>query len=181
MGLEEALEKIRSDRSVTAAFVLEGEIYKEVVGEEGSVTESTFGMPLINRALEEVMKREIAVCIFCDGSFEPPSDHVMVMEDDRGNLVGHDIPVCRMGEFKDDPNIFWLCDDFVMYPNKTESQDIVMVMLPQKVCSIGEDEGVRDLILMYPATTTDILLRKHFGVSVDDPKIASAIMAFNVL
>ncbi len=181
MDLEKVLEKLRSDNSVAAAFLLEEDIYGEVVCEEGGVTESTFGMPLINRALEEVMKRSFAVCVFCDGSFEPPSDHVMIMEDGCGNLVGHDVPICKMDDFKDDPDIFWLCDDFAMFPHKAETQEMAMIMLPQKVCSLGEKDGVKDPVLLYPATTTDIILRKYFGISVDDPKIASAILAFDML
>ncbi|MCL1978984.1 MAG: hypothetical protein FWG60_02360 [Methanomassiliicoccaceae archaeon] len=180
MGLKEILAKLGSERSIRAAFVLEEEIYGEVVKEEGSVTESSMGMPLINRALEEVLKRKVAVCIFCESAFEVPTDHVMVMEDGCGNRVGHDVPSCMADRFKDDPDIFWLCDDFAMYPDKAAMEEIFIVMLPQKVSIVGDDEGARDPVLLYPATTTDILLRKYFGISPDDPKIASAILAFDM-
>ena len=181
MGLEEVLSKICADKNVNSAFLLEGDFYKKVVEEEGSVKESTFGMPLANRALDEIQKKNVAVCIFCYGSFEPPSNHVMMMEDGCGNIVGHDVPSCMMDRFKDDTEIFWLCEDFAMYPNKAETEEMIMVMLPQKAKCIGESEGARDPVLMYPATTTDVLLRKHFGISLDDPRIASAIIAFDIL
>ena len=181
MGVEEVLTKLGSEKAVKAAFLLEGDFYDEVVGEEGSIIESTMGMPLVNRALEEVLKREVAVCLFCDGTFEPTTDHVMIMEDRCGNIVGHDVPARMMDDFKDDPDIFWLCEDFAMYPCRAESQEILIVMLPQKARSLGEKEGIADPILLYPATTTDVMMRKHFGISVCDPKIASAILAFNIL
>jgi len=180
MGLEEVLSKLRSEKNVMAAFHLEGEFYREVVEEEDSITECSMGMPLINRALEAVMKRDTAVCIFVKNSFETPDDHVMIMEDLCGNIVGHDVPVCKMHEFKDDPRIFWLCDDFAIYPDRSEMHDIVMVMLPLKAKSVGEKEGAKDPVILYPATTTDIMLRTHFGIPVDDP-VASAILAFDEL
>jgi len=181
MGLEDIIAKIASHISVKAVFLLEGEFYGEVVEEESSITESSMGMPLVNRALEEVLKRGTALCIFCDGGFEHPMDHIMVMEDGAGNRVGHDVPACMINDFKDDQDIFWLCDDFAIYPNKAETHDMLIIMLPQKVKYIGESEGAKNPVLLYPATTTDIMLRKHFGISVDDPGMASAILAFDII
>lgn len=184
MGLEKVLEKLSKDESIKGIFVLDGEFYKEVIEEEGSVIESSMGMPLVNRALEEVLKRKVAVCVFCDGAFDIPMNHIMVMEDGCGNRIGHDVPACMADDFKDDLNILWLCDDFAMYPDRAETQEIVMVMLPQKAHSVGEKEGVKEAIILYPATSTDILLRKRFGISLNDPKMArmaSAILAFDII
>ena len=180
MGMEEVLSKLCKDKAVKAAFPLEGEFFKEVVEEEGGIIECSFGMPMANRALDAVKKKKFAVCVFCWGTFEVPTDHVMMMEDGCGNIVGHDVPSCLMCKFKDDPDIVWLCDDFAMYPHKAASEEVIMVMLPQRARCVGKEEGVKDPVLLYPATTTDLLLRKHFGISVDDPKIASAILAFDM-
>ena len=181
MGLEEILAKISSEKSVKAAFLLEREFYAEVIEEEGGITESSMGMPLVNRALEAVVKKDAAVCIFSDfshGGFEAPTDHIMIMEDRQGHLVGHDVPGCMLEQFQHKPDIFWLCDDFIVYPNVAMDR-IVMVMLPMKVRMIGEKEGAKDPIMLFPATTTDIMLREHFGIPVDAPGIASAIIAFD--
>jgi hypothetical protein len=179
MGLEEVLAKLRTDKSVRAAFALEGDPFKEVVKEESSVKESSMGMPMINRALDEVLRRKFTVCIFVEYTFETPVDHIMMMEDGCGNIVGHDVPVCMIDKFKDDPEIVWLCDDFAMYPCKAQTEEMYIVMLPQKIGIVGAAEGAKDVVLLYPATTTDILLRKLFGVSPDDPKIATAILAYD--
>jgi len=180
VGSKEVIEKLSSDTSVKAVFPLEGELYDIVMAEEGSVTSAT-GMPLINRALKEVVKRSKAICIFCSSKFEPPMDHVMIMEDTDGNVVGHDIPVNMAHKYKNDENAIFISDDFVLYPDRTDMKDIAMVMLPQKVTSVGEAEGVKDAVLLYPATTTDVLLRKHFKIKMNDIDTASAILAFNIL
>jgi polyhydroxyalkanoate synthesis regulator protein len=102
------------------------------------------------------------------------------MEDCCGNRVGHDVPACMFNDYKDKPDLFWLCEDFVVYPNKA-MDDIVMVMLPVKVQIVGEKEGAKDATLLFPATTTDILLRQHFGIPLDAPGLASAILAFDIV
>jgi hypothetical protein len=83
--------------------------------------------------------------------------------------------------FKDAEDLFWLSDDFVMDPDKMGAHDIVMVMLPQKALTIGEREGVKDAVILYPAVTTDMILRRHFGIPPGEPDIASAILAFDVI
>jgi len=179
VGLKEVLDVLDASDSVKAAFVLEDEFYNEVVEEERSVTDCAFGMPFINRALEEVCKREIAVCLFTSDNFGYVTEHIMIMEDIHGNIVGHDVPKCMMNDYKDNPEIVWLSDDFAMYPN-ADLFKVNMVMLPNKAKFVGEKEGVRDPVLLYPATTTDMLLKQHFGVPLEE-RIWTAILAFDMI
>jgi len=180
MSLEEIIDKLRSEKSVKAVFLLEGDFYDDVIDEESSVTESTSGMHFVNRALEEVRKRGTAVCLFCEGALETMPGHVIVMEDSCGNTVGHDVPPSMICDFKEEPGMCWLSEDFVVYPDKA-MDDVMIVMLPRKVLFIGEKEGAGDPVLLYPATTTDIMLRRHFGIPLNSPHLASAILGFKVL
>jgi hypothetical protein len=84
-------------------------------------------------------------------------------------------------KFKDDKNVIFLSEDFVLYPDRTDAGDVIMVMLPQKVTVVGEAEGVKDAVLIYPATTADLMLRKHFKVPLGGGAVASAILAFDVI
>jgi len=178
MGLESVISKLKEENGVRAVFHLTGEHLNAVVAEEQSVDTSSMGMPLVNRALEESLKRNTFVCIFCEYSFEHPTDHVMIMEDKKGNIVGHDVPECMMNKFKDDPDIIWLCDDFAIYPQNEMSEEVVIVMLPQKATIIGAAEGAEDPVILYPATTTDMLLREIFGTP-EGKNTATTIIAFN--
>lgn len=180
MSLDDILKKLESDDAVKGAFHLDGELYKKVIAEESSVTTSSMGMPLVNRALEATLKRDTAVCVFCTDGFEIPIEHTMILEDGDGNRIGHDVPVCMIDDFKDDTEIFWLCDDFAVYPNRQTSDETLMVMLPLTARSIGEQDGAKDPIILYPATTTDIILKEHFGIPLDS-HLASAIVSFNLI
>ncbi len=181
MSVEAVLNRLKEENSVNGAFLLEGDFYDEVIAEESSVDTASMGMPLVNRALQETLKREHAVCIFCTGSFQVPVDHVMVLEDGDGNRVGHDVPMCKMEEYKDKEGIFWLCEDFAVYPNIATSEEMLMVMLPQRVDIIGDEEGIKNATILYPATTTDLMLKGHFGIPANDPTIASAIISFDLI
>jgi len=178
MGLNDIVRKLKERDGIRAVFLLEGESLKKTVDEEKSIETSSMGIPLVNRALEECLKRNTFLCLFCDHAFETAMDHVIVMEDGDGNIIGHDVPPCMMDDFKDDPNIIWLSDDFAMFPNISTCHEFMIVMLPQKVTIIGESDGVRDPILLYPSTTTDMVLKKIFGSPA--PNLSSAIIAFDL-
>ena len=179
MGSKEVLDKIRSSTAIKAAYIMDGKLYKEFVREEGSVTGSDAGMPLDNRAFKEMLKRTTAVCLFSTGDFEEITEHIVIMEDPEGNMVGHDIPECMAGAFDNDPNLFFLSDDFVMNM-EANMREVTMVLLPKKdVRCVGEAEGAKDVMIMFPAPTTDLLLRRHFGIRDDEKGIASSVLAFN--
>ncbi|MDR0524205.1 MAG: hypothetical protein LBG62_07305 [Candidatus Methanoplasma sp.] len=180
VSLEAIIEKLQCAGGVFKVERLEGEVLDEILSEEAGV-DTSIGMPMDNRALAECLKRDTFLCVFCDYSFEKPEDHVMVMEDGNGNRVGHDVPEGMMGDFKDDPDAIWLCDDFVMFPSLATSDDLKIVMLPQSVTVIGEEDGAGSPVLLYPATTTDVALRRALGVNPSDPGIATAILAFDLL
>jgi hypothetical protein len=178
MSIETIIKKLRSAEGVAEAFVLEGEILNTVLDEEGSI-DTSIGMPLDNRALAECIRKNTILCLFCGYSFEPPSEHVMIMEDGNGNIVGHDIPIGSKDDPINDPDAVWLSEDFVMFPSLMTCDDMKVVMLPQKINTINETDGAKGPILLYPASTTDMILRKHFGIDTEDPDIASALLAFD--
>ena len=179
MGINEVIIKLRNSNGVRDVFLLEGESLRAVIDEEKSVDSSSMGMPMKNKALDECLKRNTFLCVYCDYTFEQPTEHIMLMEDGKGNIVGHDIPVCMANDFKDRDDIVWLCDDFAMFPLMAESEEMYIVMLPQKINTIGENEGAVDPVVLYPATTTDMVLKKIFG-ALDGPDVATAIIAFNL-
>jgi hypothetical protein len=179
MTISKILEKLKSADGIVEAFVLEGDVLKTVLEEEGAV-DTSIGMPMENRALEECIKKNTKVCVFCRYSFEQPTEHVMIMEDGNGNIVGHDIPIGSKDDPVSDPDAVWLSEDFVMFPGLMTADEVKVVMLPQKISTVNETDGAKDPMILYPAPTTDEILRKHFGIDVEDPDIASALIAFDI-
>lgn len=178
MSLEEVLNRIKADPNVHSVFLMDEDMVARMNAEESTVNTS-IGLPLDNKALRACMEKKCFVCIFCYGKFDPPKDHVMLMVDGNGKVVGFDIPPGKEGEYSGRGDLVWLSDDFVMDVSCGMGDDICVVMNPQKVTVVGASEGVSDPILFYPSTTTDLLLRAEYGIDPNDSRIASAVMAYD--
>lgn len=180
MDTERVLKHMKSVAGVHGAMVLDSETIAEVSAMEEGVTDTSFGMPLDNRALEACRKKAVWLCLFCDYTFEQPTDHVMLMEDENGNVIGFDIPPGKQDSFIDREDLVWLSDDFVL-KGDAEGDVSKVVMMPQKLSCIGSEAGVKDAIVFYPNTATDGHLRDKLEYKDEAPGIASAIMAFDWL
>lgn len=172
-------EKLLRTPGVVLVFETDDETFGKVAEMESGIQDTTFGMPLDNRALAKSMGQECRMVLFCDMRFQPPADHVMVMYNAAGEMVAFDVPHGRISEFENDPDLVWLCEDFVMRPDAL-SEAKAMTMLPQRIDCIGEAEGVRDPVVFYPALTTDTYLREKYGVDPMNADIASAILSFDL-
>lgn len=178
MTTEDVRNKLLSTDGVKLAFIPDEETIRSIFEQEDVIMDTTFGMPLDNRALKACMERDGHIIVFSTYAFETPTEHVMTMEDDDGNLVGFDIPHGKESEYQDDENLMWLCDDFVL---RTDGEATKVVMLPQSTGCIGCEEGVCDAVIFYPATTTDQYLREKYGVDMMDSNIASAMVSFRIV
>jgi len=180
MGMDGIVEKLKGREGVFDVCMLTDELFKEFLKEESSVEESSMGMPLVNEALKECLHRNSHLAVFSSGSFDMPQDHVMVMKDDEGHIVGHDVPKGMMEMFQEMQDVIWLCDDFVMFPSVCAMSEISMHMLPQRLTIIDEGDGAGNPVVLYPATTSDMLLKRMFSIPLDS-KLASAIISFDLL
>lgn len=180
MTLKNVLEAVLRAPGIHQAFLVEKDVIEEVFRQEDVVEDTTFGMPLDNRALKACRERSGHIIVFCDYSFELPTDHLIIMEDESGNLIGFDIPVGKKGEYEGRTDLVWLSEDFAL--NMDADCDVAtVVMLPQKVGCVNEVDGARDPVLLYPSTTTDMYIRDRLGVNPESPDIATAILSFHIV
>jgi hypothetical protein len=178
MTAQNVLEAISKVPGVRQAFIAEPALIEEVFRREESVEDTSFGMPLDNRALQACRERSGHIIVVCDYAFEQPTEHVMIMEDDTGGLIGFDIPPGRIGEFEDRTDLIWLSDDFVL--SMDADYDVAkVVMLPQSVNCVCSADGAADPVVMYPATTTDMYIREQLCIDADSADIATAVLSFN--
>ncbi|MBR3477295.1 MAG: hypothetical protein IKH39_09160 [Candidatus Methanomethylophilaceae archaeon] len=172
---EKLLNKILSAKGALQAFVADEETFNQVCSLEDGVIDTSFGMPIENRALEACKGCQKRLVLFCTIAFEPPDCHVMTMEDVNGKLVGFDVPDCMREKYSSDPDLIWMGEDFAISPD-ADIGECTMVMLPQELKCLGEEEGVKRAVLLYPALDADVYLKKKYGVDLEDPRIASAIV-----
>lgn len=180
MDVQRIVEALSCKSGIVSVVVPDGPVLNEIFEMEACIEDTSFGMPMDNRALEACKSRSMHVIVFCEYTFEPPTDHVMIMEDENGNMVGFDIPVGRQEEYIDRTDIVMLSDDFALLAN-AESDIAKVVMLPQDAKCIGAEEGIRDPVIFYPATTTDMYIKDKYGVDISASHIASALISFDRL
>jgi len=85
-------EALRKVKDVVKVIIPDVDVRKEMFGLEDDVKESFFGSLLISKALKAAKSNDECLAVFCDTSFEPPRDRVVVMEGKDGSLIGFDVP-----------------------------------------------------------------------------------------
>ncbi|MBR4216450.1 MAG: hypothetical protein IKR87_01815, partial [Candidatus Methanomethylophilaceae archaeon] len=75
-------------------------------------------------------------------------------------------------------DVVWLSDGFVLFPTVAASGGEQFVMPPVSFPELNESNGCKDVISCSPAPTSDLMIKTHYGL-VDNPKLASVLVAFN--
>ncbi|MCQ2079051.1 MAG: hypothetical protein MJZ38_03215 [archaeon] len=171
-----AAEKLLSTGKLHALFVpTEAELERFFEMEASIQTGS--GMPLVNLSLQEAMRRRHHLVIVQREIIDRVPHHNMTMVDSEGTVVGFDVPDDLRHEVEGRDDLVWLSEDFVMDPSKGVGE-VSIVLHPYPITIIGEDEGVRDAVLMFPAAPVDDLIRDTYGVP-HTREFNSAIVSFD--
>lgn len=147
--------------------------------EDDMCVDTSFGMMIENKAIKACLSCDFVLCVYANMSFEKSENTVMVMQDSKGNVFGHDIPRSQIKDYEGREDVIWLSDDFILYPNADVGEDTMLVMLPQKYERFTQDDGVSEALIFYPAVTTDSLIREKYGYP-NDNDIATLLMGINL-
>ncbi len=173
MDVTSILERIRRLPGVRTAFVMPMELRLRIEAEEGRIR-ATGGMLYVNRGMEACRDAEVQVCVLSDGFITNPEQFRMTIEDEYGNVCGHD--ACRSNPVYLYENPMWVDDDFVMYPDVMLKSEPRILILPQKVSHLEED-GFRCKAYL-PALTADHILKESSGRDSDPGCVSTVIGLF---
>ncbi len=174
--ISEVAEKLASFPGVISVEIPEASDLEVFYTEEGNV-ESIADMPLENEAMEVSRSRKHHLILTVLDGFDNTPHHEVVMRDGTGRTVGWDVPPGLEHEIEGRDDLIWMGDDFVIDPAAMEGE-IRTVLIAQELDLIGEEDGVKDPVVMYPSPSTDRLIRERYGIP-DDPKYATAVVAFD--
>ena len=99
MGESDVMEYILSKEGVLRVEPLDRRTVGRLVEAEESITRVSGGMRLENRGMMDCAGMERNFVMFCDASFPRPDEVTMEMVDDRGVVIGHDVPPCMRQDF----------------------------------------------------------------------------------
>ena len=163
MSESDVMEYILSKEGVLRVEPLDRRTVGRLVEAEESITRVSGGMRLENRGMTDCAGMERNFVMFCDASFPRPDEVTMEMVDDRGVVIGHDVPPCMRQDFAARDDVIWMADGFVMYPSRVGTSDVRLVMLSSSF-DVPEPFEAR---VFYPSMTSAQTLCGRFGVAGD--------------
>jgi hypothetical protein len=174
---DKQLEIIRGLRGVIHAFYLDKEILSELEKEEAKVR-AMGNIEVDNQGFKQALERDSVICIVKDPRFRPPPEPTVILMSGEGNVIGEEVFPFTAHKYTTREDVVWLSDGFVLFPTVAASGGEQFVMPPVSFPELNESNGCKDVISCSPAPTSDLMIKKHYGL-VDNPKLASVLVAFN--
>ena len=171
------LEIIRGLRGVVHAFYLDSTILGQLKDEEAKVR-AMGDIEVQNEGFNQALQRDSVICIVKDPRFRPPPEPTVILESGNGQIIGEEVFPFTMKKYEGRQDVVWLSDGFVMFPEVKATGGEQFVMPPVSFPELNEGNGCRDVISCSPAPTSDLMIRKYYGLQ-DNPKLASVLVAFN--
>ena len=168
-SISEVVGKLRSMPQIVSVYIPDESDIRIFYEEESRVS------TISDMAVSKSRKHHLIV-VFTEGLENSPH-HEVVMKDGDGNLVGWDVPPGLEYEVEGRDDLVWMSEDFVIDPSAMEGE-IRVVLVAQRLTVIGEDDGVRDPVAMFPSPSTDMMIREMYGITLDS-RCATAIVGFD--
>ncbi len=171
------LGTLRSMDGVEKAFLLDQEILERLRQEEKGV-KAIMDISVRNDGFNAALEREHVACIIKNTRFRPPPEPTVLLQDDEGTVMGIEVFPHTRGEYDEREDVFWLSEDFVVFPGVKAARQEFFVMPPVSFPELDESLGCRDVVSCSPSPTSDVMIKEHYGLE-DDPRLASILVAFN--
>ena len=176
---EVPLSIVKKMRGVVHAFYLNKEVMAELQTEEATVR-STLDIAVANEGFDQALQRDRVICIVKDPRFRPPPEPTVILVGDEGELMGIEVFPHTAKEYQDRKNIIWLSDGFVVFTDVIPKKKEQFVMPPVSFPEVNPSNGCKDVVSCSPSPTSDLIIKKHYDLK-DDPKLASILVAFNII
>ena len=177
MLFDDFLAHLRSMPGVLRAEPLDRDTVQRVMACEESIKRVSGGMRLENVGIGTCAARDDVFAVFCGSGFPRPTTVIMELVDDRGVVVGHDVPYTMMELYETRSDVIWFTDSFVMYPDKMEPCDARMVMKASRLEAEFPD-GVEPWVF-YPSPSSADMVNARFGLC--DSRMSTIILGVDGL
>jgi hypothetical protein len=176
--MSDVLELLKGMKGVVHAFVLDDGCRAKIWDIEKDI-KAALGIPVINKGVEECLKRQYVVCIIKKTSFRPPPEPTVMLLTNSGVVLGEEILPPFKQRFLESvkEEIIWLSDEFVIYPERRGGNKEFFVMPPVSFPEV-EELGMKKVVSCSASAPADMMLRATHGLE-DDPKLASVLIGFD--
>ena len=184
----EIIELLLTDKSILIAAPMSDEMKKEVLKLEMKRLEEL--VPFVNEGMNEAFEEEEALVVILDNTVKnervensyDEQDTSFTLRNESGMIIGETImDEEELEELRNDPNVYFLSDNFVTYSNLTkpgEKQFFVMSSTNSSFFTDTNPESlVSSLTVAVPSTPTDHYLKDCFDLPHDKP-IGTMILGY---
>lgn len=175
--MRDVVEHLSSVKGISSVFPLNPDLLSMIQAEESNIRCSG-GITYENMALMECLRKNSALCMFCDGFLEEQREISMILVDDYGNITGNDVPKCKEEEYRSRKDVIWLSDNFIIYSKAEQKSESKMTILPRRFRTLDQIPGAKNAMYFYPTIGTDIMLKKTLMKDYD-PTMCSIIVGFD--
>ena len=179
---------IKEEENVMIADIMTDEMKKQVLEHEMKRLEEL--VPFINEGMKEAFDEEEAIVIITDNtkkssrvenSYET-RDTSFTLRNESGKIIGETIfDEEELEDLREDPNVFFLSDNFVTYNNLTvpgEKQFFVMSSTTSDFFTSKDLESlVSSLKVAVPSTGSDHYIKDCYDLAHDEA-IGTLILGF---
>lgn len=156
---------------------------EEILRLETIVEKSMIGIKCYNEGLREVLKREIVLVIAHLPELRHPPEPIILWKIEN-EVVGEEVwEEEKIEKLKKDLNIIFLGKNFILYKNKLSrlrKAESILVYPPIRFPELEKIELIKDIVSVTVSTPADIYIKKEMGWNVNDPKIGTVLIGFNI-
>lgn len=182
MIVEKAINTIKKMKGVIDVGELQDEDRDALKSSEFNRKEDI--IPVINRGLEECLKREYLLILLKNRNFRCAPNPTVLLITDKGRILGQELISAEEREkygCRDD--VYFLSNDFVMFKidkntvrTGGEKQLFVLPSIPFP--ELDDIKGIRDVVSCSPSTAGDHYLKNKYNYP-DDPNLATILVGFS--
>ena len=176
--MKDIVEMLQNLKGTIHVFPLDDQCRSKVWDIERDI-KGSLGIPVVNKGIEDCLKRRYVICIIKNKGFRPPPEATVVLMTDTGTVLGEEVLPGQKKRFLDmKENVVWLSEEFVVYPERRGGTKEYFLMPPVSFPEVSDIDGMKNVVSCSPAAPSDMMLREMHGYK-DDPKLASILVGFD--
>ena len=189
MGTKSDLIKlIKEDEKILIAELMPDEMKKEVLKLEMKRLDEL--VPFINEGMEEAFQENDAIVLVIDNNKKSDiiensyatRDTSFTLRTESGKIIGETIyDEEELEELRDDPDVFFLSDNFVTYNNLATPGEKQFFVMSSTTSAFFTDKNLESLVsslkVAIPSTITDHYIKDCFDLP-HDAAIGTLIVGF---
>lgn len=131
-----------------------------------------------NRGVEEVLAREVALCLFKAPGFRPPPEPTLLLVDEAGNVLGREVVPGQASSPPEGRRFAYLGKDFILYGDVKPQGRLRFSLPPVRFPELERVADVAWSVSASPDTPQDEYLKDRFRVPRGN-ELASILVGYD--